>query len=446
MEHNHIDEEIFKQKLQNTFEDFEAAPPLNIWDNIEDALQQEEEASSVKVIPLFRRKKFSRIAAAVAVLFCATTAFLSFHNMDLGETRNNLAMHIIDHKPSSVQGAKTTNNLLAYKADLKVIQKQQANSGKAENEATIAEKQQSQIITLEPKETSFVIPSSDEVKISSIINTPPVNEVLDPSKSSNPKLTDEQISDYKESLRSQYLAENPEQKKSQAHSILTLGLSTGTGFDQAGKNRTTSYLIDVPLKVNINKNYFIQTGVSVINSRSNNDVDVSYNEHKYKGSYEEVVGHYFMSDVNGKDSAVFVKKTVDVYDTELVSKRIKNKTVFSRVEIPALWGFQKDLGKVSLQIKGGPNLGILVSKSQEYDLGEQTNGSHIDLISASHGVEFEKDLYLQLKLATGIGFKYNENISFMLEPQWHYYVDSPYADNNQLSGFDLRVGISYNIK
>jgi hypothetical protein len=188
-------------------------------------------------------------------------------------------------------------------------------------------------------------------------------------------------------------------------------------------------------------NVYIKSGIGLRNARDKGEYSIQYN--KYLGNYEHVYEVTFDSTDQGV-VPTYHTFTVDVYDS-IDHVIAGEQTINNRyLEIPLLFGYKKDLGKLSIHVHGGPNVSILTSKdSRPSNYPEE----QIRIIDSQQDIETRMKVSWQLMVGAGIDYELTDRLNLTMEPVFRYYVSPEFNTGNKGSafGFGFRTGISYTI-
>jgi len=187
--------------------------------------------------------------------------------------------------------------------------------------------------------------------------------------------------------------------------------------------------------------FFIESGVGLNLSRD--EGGYTYNYQEYLGTYDDVYEVTFDTTENGV-VPVYHTSPVDVYDSVKESYH-SSKNRYTYLEIPVLFGFRKNIGKLSWFVKAGPAFSFLIHKNipeaafREKDL----------MLGISENNQPERvNSNVQLVLSAGINYRIHKNFSLSCEPMFRYYITSAYKKDYIKSKHTytagLRVGLLYN--
>jgi len=187
--------------------------------------------------------------------------------------------------------------------------------------------------------------------------------------------------------------------------------------------------------------FFIESGVGLNLSRD--EGGYTYNYQEYLGTYDDVYEVTFDTTENGV-VPVYHTSPVDVYDSVKESYH-SSKNRYTYLEIPVLFGFRKNIGKLSWFVKAGPAFSFLVHKN----MPEAAFRERDLMLGISENKQPERvNSNVQLLLSAGINYRFHENFSLSCEPMFRYYITSAYKSDYIKSKHTytagLRVGLLYN--
>ena len=189
-------------------------------------------------------------------------------------------------------------------------------------------------------------------------------------------------------------------------------------------------------------NLYLKTGIGLRNIKEQGNYTIHYN--KYLGNYEHVYNVTFDSTDNGV-TPTYHTFTVDVYDSiehvRIGEEKIKNRYL----DIPLLFGYEKDFGRLSLHIHAGPNISVLLGRNATtINYPEE----QIRIVKAQQELVSRKKINWQVMAGAGIDYRLTNRLDLTIEPVFRYYLSPEFRQNNSNGsgfGFGLRTGISYTI-
>lgn len=189
-------------------------------------------------------------------------------------------------------------------------------------------------------------------------------------------------------------------------------------------------------------NIYLKTGIGLRNLKEKGNFTIHYNE--YLGNYEHVYNVTFDSTENGV-IPTYHTFTVDVYDS-IEHVKIGEEKIKSRyLDIPILFGYKKDFGRLSLHVHAGPNISVLLGRNATtINYPEE----QIRIVKAQQDLASRKKINWQIMAGAGIDYRLTNRIDLTIEPVFRYYLSPEFKQNNSNGngfGFGLRTGISYTI-
>lgn len=212
-----------------------------------------------------------------------------------------------------------------------------------------------------------------------------------------------------------------------------------TMFRSEELENTVSYSLGLMPQVTFN-HFFIQSGISARFTHDKGNSQVSYN--RFLGTYEDVYLVTFDSTEFGVVPTYFTE-TVEVFDTVDHYTVTETSSDYTYLEVPVQLGYIHDFGKVSLFAKGGPSASFLIRKNMPVQAPE--TGARI--VDVDYQVPARSTVNWQLVLGAGLNYEFSDQVSFTFEPTFRHALKSEY----QLSGgaktgansFGIRVGLNY---
>jgi hypothetical protein len=190
----------------------------------------------------------------------------------------------------------------------------------------------------------------------------------------------------------------------------------------------------------------ISFGLGMVNFREKQDYN--FNGWKtYKTNYTKLdtISNYII--VKGTDtSTVYVTKLDQHTRIDSVFGQNKNsfKNHYLYFEIPVIYGYKKDFGKLSLYFRAGLVFNFLVNVSGN----TLSINNYNEFINIRNEASF-RDINISLWLGAAIFYPLNNRFNLILEP--HYLNSfmsayrSDYAISQKQQSFGLRLGLSYNL-
>jgi hypothetical protein len=142
----------------------------------------------------------------------------------------------------------------------------------------------------------------------------------------------------------------------------------------------------------------------------------------------------------------FYTQTVDVYDSIDYYAINESKASYTYLEIPLLFGYQKDFKRFSLSLKGGPSMSLMISRNVPKAIYPEDK---IRIVNMDRTLPTRINLNWQMMFSAGFGFNLTDKFSLNVEPAFRYFVNPEF--NNGTSSrhpysFGVRAGIIYKLK
>ncbi|MFA8450537.1 MAG: hypothetical protein ACEPOW_07575 [Bacteroidales bacterium] len=436
--------------FQRKFKDYESPPPLGAWSDMSKRLDdlEKEDRSKLIVFPFAVSWKSASIAASMLILL-SFSSFLIYRLFDTSEmlrqqlseipTKETLISPLLEsEKLSSLLELRSdySNQELAYSfSDSKSVE----SGDQADYKIVVSDEQNAATVNSLNLNVSNPSLNSDNNLGSINEAQEEVKDIQESNQNNNTQLDSEA---YNEALKSKFLAENKNEKKS-FDTYLSLGLMAGSGQDKLSNVSDIQYKqLEIPVQVNISKSLYLQTGLAY--SQGSNSVysKVNYEDCQFKRE-NKILTRNKNASGDGDD---FVFEYIKTYDTIQTTEYSKGKNFVNQLEIPALMGWHKQIGAFDFHLKGGPNLGMILSREVSVDFRKAEGKNIVNVLGKEDPQIYHKDFFLQLRMATALGIQCSKRISINLEPQWRYYLRNPYQGQSNSFGFDLRFGLSYCFK
>lgn len=202
----------------------------------------------------------------------------------------------------------------------------------------------------------------------------------------------------------------------------------------------SGYHLDFSATVNFPSDFLIETGIGL--NFSKDDGSYKYDYEKYLGTYDDVYLVTFDSTENGV-IPTYHTQPVDVYDSvKEIFQPTKNR--YTYLEIPVLFGFRKQVSRLSWVVKAGPAISLLIHEKS----GDQGQGDNDRLTLIENEQPQRIDAYWQLMFSAGINYKVGKHFSLAFEPVFRYYLISgyerAYIQSKHPYAIGVRAGVLYN--
>jgi opacity protein-like surface antigen len=212
-----------------------------------------------------------------------------------------------------------------------------------------------------------------------------------------------------------------------------------TNHHSSDLENTVSYSVGLMPQVNFN-HFFIQSGLNARFTHDKGNSAVSYN--RFLGTYDDVYLVTFDSTENGVIPTYYTEE-VEVYDTLDHYAITETEASYTYLEIPVLFGYRYEFGKLSVFAKGGPSAAFLVRQKMPVQDPEE----NARIVDVDYQVPARSQINWQLMLGAGIDYRLSDRISFSLEPTFRYYLKSEYDIPDDASSkshsFGIKAGLNY---
>jgi len=413
----HIDE-VFRKK----FENFEVVPPESVWDKIKAGLPGGTSGT------LFSNP--ISLASMAAVILIALMV-----GLNIMKQPDKAMMFLLEGPHAATQKEKITPPVQTIDTE------QQSTPATTLKENTIAKADIPPATEVSPgPPTSFGKQFKDPE---------PENTIVKPEPFSTRKINvNEEISS--SSLASPTLINNPDNRSvvykgdyiNRKSAQWTLGFYFTPEvviYPQDNVQNQSAYHLDFSAALNFNE-FIIESGIGL--NFSKDDGAYKYDYEQYLGTYDDVYLVTFDSTENGV-IPTYHTQPVDVYDSiREVFKPTKNR--YTYLEIPLLFGFRKQVNRLSWVIKAGPAVDLLIYES----IGGQgqTEKDRFTLIENEQPKRI--NAYWQVMFSAGINYKVGKHISLAFEPVFRYYLlsgyEKAYIQSRHPYAIGLRAGVLYN--
>jgi hypothetical protein len=436
-ESNHIDE-IIRQK----FEAFEPAPPPGVWDKIKKALD-------IKGSPGSKGPVVFTILTLTSLIITLFFIFTNLNNIPSGnpETEKNLSKDYSWSEPfiDNYSGVDATYSDAVPSSEINTFYDFEnyypLDKGSGTNDdpppvSSISMKAKKRVNKAKAferfTENNNITGSSKQIR-KSIEGAPVLN-------GSFITITSEQESSL---FKRQHVIRPAQDYHREKDHYLSFGFDfvpeatmyPGDRLNLSGQ----SYMLGVTYGIS---NLYIKSGIGLRNVKDIGDYSLQYN--KYLGNYEHVYEVTFDSTDQGI-MPTYHTFTVDVYDS-IDHVTIGQQTVRNTyLEIPILFGYRKELGKLSFHIHAGPNISVLTGRES---LPTNYPEEQIRIVKSQQSLSSRMKINWQIMAGAGIDYQLTNRLNLTIEPVFRYYLSPEFKDTGSTGngfGFGLRTGISYSI-
>jgi len=183
-------------------------------------------------------------------------------------------------------------------------------------------------------------------------------------------------------------------------------------------------------------------GISYVSDRGFANVD--YLSSDYMGSYDSVINVTF-EEVGGELYPIYHTKEVEIWDSirHLTITEVTNNYYY--LQFPLMFGYHNSTNKIKWYFYGGPAMNISIHEQID---DPKATIEYIEVIDLENRLPHRADYSLQLWVGAGIDFRIGQKFSLAFEPNYRYYFEPVYKENNYktaLSGLGLRLGLVYKL-
>ncbi|MFA8301365.1 MAG: hypothetical protein ACEPOV_14450 [Hyphomicrobiales bacterium] len=455
----------FDNKIQEKFNDFIVEPPLDIWSNIEKSLEDKDESKKVFFLSNLNRKHWS-IAASIAIFLSISVSLFLTSNNDF--SKDNIAkLNYINSNNGDLKYKSDNRDLLSFNSILNI--KPEYNT-KSSNDLLHVKKNYSQLNLNDEKLSNNT--SSDSNKTHN-----PISQTIENNtgnKIGSSKIEGDIIQEYtsntenkeienlnnKQLLNNKFLEEFGDEENNTKHPLnnqqVAIGLNTGVGADYTANETNVNYTyIDIPLKYNLNDNFYVESGITYAVGQYKDRSHITFEKSSLIEVSDKVVDVKPVQNSREANRAIsecesddynFQTIETNLYDTTIVSGLFDNNHTINRIEIPAYFGYTKNIGLFRLNLKAGPSLGFLVSQSNDLTKPSPKGAILNRIVKSRDKKVFKKNVYFQLNLAPNIVYAATNKLNITFQPQWRIYLNDPYSTKVSRLNFDMKIGVSYCFK
>jgi hypothetical protein len=210
-------------------------------------------------------------------------------------------------------------------------------------------------------------------------------------------------------------------------------------------NPKHSYAIELNSTYQL-RGFFVQGGVGIALSNDNAACSIDYERYEFLGSYEDLIEITFDT-TGGNVVPIYHTQTVDVYDSIRHVSISQAKNRYTYLQIPLLFGMNRDMRKISWSVKAGPSISFLVHEgTPDLDLPYRD----IKVINLENSLPRRIEHFWQALFALGISYKLSNTVSLNIEPTFKYYINSayerPYMTTRHPYSLALRAGFMLKMK
>lgn len=209
-----------------------------------------------------------------------------------------------------------------------------------------------------------------------------------------------------------------------------------TYYPEDDKYSNRSYSFDLSAIYQFS-GYMLQSGLGLSWTKDDGNYAIDYEQYEFMGSYQDVYDITFDT-VGGEIVPTYHTQEVEVYDSIQHVSISPTKYNYTYLQIPLLFGYGDEAGRISWFVKGGPNLSIMI-----YENRPEMNmpGTDINVLNVDNKLPTRIKANWQLIFSAGASYKLSNNLSFSVEPMLRYYIKSAYDRNNMQTKHPYSVGL-----
>jgi hypothetical protein len=187
-------------------------------------------------------------------------------------------------------------------------------------------------------------------------------------------------------------------------------------------------------------NYSFETGLGIGRIRNENLYIFDYNA--YLGSYLKLDSIAFQVDTaNQTIVPEYFFDEVPVYDSVTSQTYQRTTNHYTYLQIPAFLVYRYPLGRLSLSLRGGPMLSILIGEKEPVAYLDETSGKLLRIDNNRPG---RLSTHWQFLLNAGVGYQLSPRLMLSVEPGLRFYLNPVYQEETYKPwSVQLRSGLIY---
>ncbi|NOY49302.1 MAG: hypothetical protein GXO88_01860 [Chlorobi bacterium] len=432
--------------LRSKFQDFEVAPPPEVWENIEKELDK----------PSFFSSKSGYVTIIALLILIVPLSYFGTDNTSkhrylnaqvaqLEVPRNTSGVSAADEKGESIEEAvRSANSSKNIDQVLEVTETSKSTGNPMADE--IAKPVDSE----EPNGQTGIVENKVNATNNNFIE---LRQGFDISKStqliplrplslSNTgiDLSDLPLAFDDEILKT--LSESQKKKTFWEYSILLSPEFSLNDMDSVRVLNSISAGLE-PTKY-LNKHWFVRSGINISFTGDKGFAKLDYISNDLMGTYDDVYDVTFDT-AGGVVTPVYHTKTVEVWDSvrHIKVSEVTNRYLYAQV--PVLLGFKSAVGNFNIYLFAGPAVGFQLAKWIDTPL---SNSEGLEIINLDNKLPLRSNVNFQLWIGGGLEYSLNKRYSLVMEPTFKHYFKSLYSDPEykiNTSGFALRFGVNIKI-
>ena len=180
---------------------------------------------------------------------------------------------------------------------------------------------------------------------------------------------------------------------------------------------------------------FLESGMELSFTQDDGTYQINYLQNEIINTYTKVDSVIYEYDTISQSlSKEYVTSDIDVYDSVeyLENRQAVNRYTYLR--LPLMIGYKFDYKRVSFFIKAGTEFSLLVRGEEPVPT---VNGKEIRIINVEKESPDRVSTNWQMIVSAGIGIRVYKSMTFTLEPQYRYYLNSYYSQ--QMSNYKKQI-------
>ncbi|MBN2174059.1 MAG: outer membrane beta-barrel protein [Bacteroidales bacterium] len=204
--------------------------------------------------------------------------------------------------------------------------------------------------------------------------------------------------------------------------------------------------VDVQMGYKSQSGWFVETGIGYAGYSCDEKYIYNFLQNELQYKYTKVDSIvYFFDSTNMQLHKDFVTSNVEIYDSIEYQGSMQSGKISSFLQLPLMAGYKLNMGKKYLFFKSGILLSVLMNERSD---GFELNESGVRVINVMNQDNCSLSTNWQLVLGAGMGYRLGKKWSLAIEPQFRYYINSPYSGSDgklkRPYGLNLRFGVYYN--
>jgi hypothetical protein len=192
--------------------------------------------------------------------------------------------------------------------------------------------------------------------------------------------------------------------------------------------------------------FFLESGLGFSFLTDDGTYAINYLHNEIINSYTKVDSIIYDYDtLNQQLNRQYVTSDVDIYDSVEYAENAQTVNRYSYLRIPLMLGYKFDYRKISVFVKAGTELSLLIKGDEPVPT---VNGNEIRIINVDRTSPDRITANWQMVLGAGVAVRLHKYLSLTIEPQYRYYLNSYYSQ--QIDKFKkpysvgVRAGVLFN--